>query len=161
MLKKGSASSRYHVYQFSDKTDNFDFFGPNLPQMDFSFEIQKTTVGIRISFDDIPCVPIFRQNGQLWLFWPKFAQKTIFGLEIQKINVGKKISILKIPCVPIFRQNEQLWLFWPKFAQKWILRSEFQKTNVGIRMRILEIPCVPIFRQTNNFVFLGPNMPKN
>ena len=26
---------RYHVYQFSDKTDNFDFLGPNLPKNGF------------------------------------------------------------------------------------------------------------------------------
>ena len=33
----------------------------------------------------IPCVPIFRQNGQLWLFWPKFAQKWIFGWKFRKL----------------------------------------------------------------------------
>ena len=27
-----SAPPRYHVFQFSDKTDSFDFFGPNLPE---------------------------------------------------------------------------------------------------------------------------------
>ena len=26
---------RYHVFQFSDRTDNFDFFGPNLPKKEF------------------------------------------------------------------------------------------------------------------------------
>ena len=41
-------------------------------------------------------------------FWPKFAQKGIFGLEFQKINVGIRINILEIPCVPIFRQNAQV-----------------------------------------------------
>ena len=30
-----SASSRYHVCQFSGKTDNFDFFSPNLPENGF------------------------------------------------------------------------------------------------------------------------------
>ena len=28
-------ASRYHVCQFSGKTDNFDFFGPNLPKNEF------------------------------------------------------------------------------------------------------------------------------
>ena len=32
MLKQQSASSRYHVCQVLDKTNNFDFFGPNLPE---------------------------------------------------------------------------------------------------------------------------------
>ena len=47
------------------------------PKIGFWFEIQKTNVEIRISILDIPCVPIFRQNGQLYLFWPKFAQNVI------------------------------------------------------------------------------------
>ena len=35
MLELESASLRYHVYQFSDKTDNFDFLGPHLPKNGF------------------------------------------------------------------------------------------------------------------------------
>ena len=31
MLEQESASLRYHAYQFLDKTDNFEFLGPNLP----------------------------------------------------------------------------------------------------------------------------------
>ena len=38
---------------------------------------------------------------------------------------------------------------------------EIQETNVGKRISILEIQCVPIFGQNRNFVFLGPNLPKN
>ena len=30
-----SALPRYHMYQFSGKTDNFDFLSPNLPQKKF------------------------------------------------------------------------------------------------------------------------------
>ena len=35
MLEEESASLRYHVCQFSDKTDNFDFLSPNLPKNGF------------------------------------------------------------------------------------------------------------------------------
>ena len=31
-----SALPRYHVYQFLDKTNNFDFFSPNFPKYEFS-----------------------------------------------------------------------------------------------------------------------------
>ena len=41
------------MYQFSDKMENFEFLGPNLP---------------RINNSKIPCVPIFSQNGQLLIF---------------------------------------------------------------------------------------------
>ena len=31
-----SPSLRYYVHQFSDKTDNFEFLGPNMPKNGFS-----------------------------------------------------------------------------------------------------------------------------
>ena len=50
-------------------------------------EFQKINVGIKISILQILCVLIFRQNGQLWLFGPTFAQKRIFGLHFQKTTL--------------------------------------------------------------------------
>ena len=35
ILDLESASLRYYVHQFSDKTDNFEFLGPNLPKNGF------------------------------------------------------------------------------------------------------------------------------
>ena len=46
-------------------------------KIDLGFEIWKTNAGIKISIVEIHCVPIFRQNRQLRIFWPKFAQKWI------------------------------------------------------------------------------------
>ena len=78
--------------------------------MNLGFEIQTTNLEIRISILETPCVPIFRQNGQLYLFSQKFVQKGIgkIELEIHETNVAKKISILEIPFLSIFRQNAQL-----------------------------------------------------
>ena len=103
VLKPASASLRYYVCKILDKTNNLDFFGPNLPKKEFKLEIQKTNVGIRISILEIPCVPIFRQNGQLWLFGPKLVQNWILGSEFQKSKSGFGISILETLCAPIFR----------------------------------------------------------
>ena len=73
----------------------------------------------------IPCLPIFRQHKQLWLFGPKFAQKWILGSEFQKCKSGFRISTSKIPCVPIFSYNRQLWIFRPKFGKIAQLRAIF------------------------------------
>ena len=35
MFQKESASLRHYVYQFLDKTDNFEYLGPNLPKTGF------------------------------------------------------------------------------------------------------------------------------
>ena len=73
----------------------------------------------------IPYVPIFRQNGQLWVCGPKFAQKWILGSEFEKSKSGFGINISKIPCVPIFSQNGQLLSFLPKFGEIALLRAIF------------------------------------
>ena len=111
--------------QFSDKTDYFDFFCPNLSEMDFCLKIHKTNVGISISILEIPCVPISRQNGQLCPFGPKFAQKWSLGSEFRNSKSVFGISTSKIPREPIFCQNGQLWIFRPKFGEIVQLRVVF------------------------------------
>ena len=100
-------------------------------------------------------MPIFRQNGQLQLFWSKFAQNG-FLVGNSECYSRNKNTILEIQWMPIFRQNGQLWLFRSKFAQKWILRLKIEKTNSGIRTSILEIPCVPIFIKNGQLWVFGP-----
>ena len=87
---------------FQVKWTSLTFLAQICPKMDLGSEIQKTNVGIRISIVKMPCVPIFRKNGQLWLFRPKFAQKWILGSEFQKSKSGFGICTSKIRCVPIF-----------------------------------------------------------
>ena len=93
--------------------------------MNLDFGIQKTNARIRISFQKILCVPIFRRNGQLWPFEPKFGQKWILGSEFQKSKSGFRINTSNIPCVLIFSQNGQLLIFWPKFGEIAQLRAIF------------------------------------
>ena len=93
------------------------FLAQICPKRKLGFEIQKTNVGIRISILEIPCVPIFRQNGQLWIFGPKFAQKWILRSEFQKSNSGFGIYAYNILCVPIFSQNRGHLIIGPKFGE--------------------------------------------
>ena len=68
-----------------DETSNSTSWAKFCPKMDLGFEIQKANAEIRISILEIPCVPIFRQNRQLWLFWPQFAQQWIFDWKFRKL----------------------------------------------------------------------------
>ena len=128
--------------------------------MGFELEIQKTNVEIRINIFEILCVPIVRQNGQFWLFRPKFAQKWILGSIFWKTKSGCRISSSKISCVLKFRQNGQLLLFWPKFAQKRILGSKFRNSKPGFRISTSNIPWVPIFKQNGQLWLFGLNLGK-
>ena len=128
--------------------------------MGFELEIQKTNVEIRINIFEILCAPIVRQNEQLWLFRPKFAQKWILGSEFWKTKSGCRISSSKISCVLIFRQNGQLLLFWPKFAQKRILGLKFRNSKPGFWISTSNIPWVQIFRQNGQLWIFGLNLGK-
>ena len=39
-----------------------------------NLEFQKSKSGFGINTSNIPCMPIFSQNGQLLIFWPKFGE---------------------------------------------------------------------------------------
>ena len=121
--------------------------------MNLDFGIQKTNAGIRINFQKMSCVSIWRQNRQLWLILAQICPKWNLELKIQKTNIG-------IPCVPIFRQNGQLWLFEPKFAQKWILGSEFQKSRSGFGISTSNIPSEPIFNKNGQLWIFRPKFGK-
>ena len=110
---------------FQLKLTNLTFLVQICPKRKLGFEIQKSNVGIRIIILEIPCVPIFRQNGQLWIFEPKFAQKWIWGAEFQKSKCGFGINTSNIPCVQNFSQNGQLLIILPKFGEIPQLRPIF------------------------------------
>ena len=88
-------------------------------------EFQKSKSGFGFRILEILGAPIFRQNEQLWIFGPKFAQKWILGSEFQKSKSGFGINTFKTPCVSIFSRNEQLLIFRPKFGELAQLRAIF------------------------------------
>ena len=110
---------------FQLKRTTLTFLAQICPKRKWRFEIQKTNVGIRISMLEMPCVPYFRQNWQLLIFGPKFAQKWILGSDVQESKSGFGINTSNITCVPIFSQNGQLLIFQPKFAEIAKLRAIF------------------------------------
>ena len=112
---------------FQVKRTTLTFLVQIFPKMDLRLEIQKTNAGITISIIGISCVPIFTQNGWLWLSRPKFAPRWILRSEFQKSKSEFGINISKLPCVPIFGQNEQLWIFRPKFREKNAFQKIFKK----------------------------------
>ena len=99
------------------------FLAQFCPKRNSKLEIHKTNVGLRISILNILSVPIFSYNGQLWLFWPEFAQNWILGSKFQTSKPGFGINTSKIPHVPIFSQNGQFLIFWPKYGEIAELRA--------------------------------------
>ena len=79
----------------------------------------------------------------------------------QKSKSGFGISILEMLCVPIFRQKKQIWIFEPKFANKWILESKFKNVSLDVESASLKYYVYLFSDKTNEFEFLGPNLPTN
>ena len=75
---------------FQLKRTTLTFLAQICPKIDLGLEIQKNNVGIIINIFEMSCVPIFRQNGQLWLFWPKFAQKWYLGRNFKNLSATLK-----------------------------------------------------------------------
>ena len=125
MLEQKSASLRYHVYQFLNKMDNFEFLGPNLPKNGFCVQNFKNLILDSESGSLRYYVTNFQTKQTALNFGHKFAQKWILGSEFQKSKSGFGINTSSIPCVPIFSQTGQLLIFWPKFGEIAQLRAIF------------------------------------
>ena len=110
--------------------------------MDLGSEIQKTNVGIRISIVNMPCMPVFRKNGQLWPFQLKFAQDLILGREFQK-------------------SKSRFGICTAKFSQKGNQDLKFRKLMLEQESASLRHHAYQFSDKTDNFEFLGPNLSKN
>ena len=138
---------RFHLYQFSDKTGNFDFLGQNLLKNAFWCHNFKN-----ISLD--------LESASLRYFVHQFSNKMdnfeYLGPNLPKTGFwgqNSKYLNLDLESASIFRQSKQIWIFGSKFAQKWILGSEFQKSNSGFGINSSTISCVSIFSQNGHLVF--------
>ena len=69
---------------FQAKRTTLTFLAQIYPKMDLRSEIQKTSVGIRISIVNMPCVPVFREKGTTLTFSTQICSKMDFGVEISK-----------------------------------------------------------------------------
>ena len=70
---------------FQEKRTILTFSVQIWPKMGLGLEVQKTNIGIRINILEIPCVSIFMQNEQPWLFSTQICPKIDFGVGISKI----------------------------------------------------------------------------
>ena len=118
--------------------------------MDFEVRILKNKSGYRTSSSKVSCVLIFRPNGQLLLFRPKFAQKMILGSEFQNSKPGFGIST---SMGANFQAKRITLNFRPKFAEKWFLRLEFRNSKPGFAPPIYHV-C-QFKGKKDNFEFLA------
>ena len=141
------------VYQFSVKTNSFDFFSPNLPKNGFRVGNSENYCWNKNHHPRYTMCANFQSNWTTLNFLAQFCPKKDLGLETEKSNVGIRINIVETLCMPIFSQTLSFPVqIWPKMD----LGFEVQKTNVGTRINNPEITCVPIFGQNKQLWLFWP-----
>ena len=59
---------------FQTKRTTLNFWAQIRPKWNLRSEFHKSKSGFEINTSNIPCVPIFSQNGIPLIFWPKFGE---------------------------------------------------------------------------------------
>ena len=77
----------YHVCQFSDKTNNFDFFGPNLPQNGFWVGNPENSCWNKNQHPRYTICANFQAKKTTLTFLAQICPKVDFGVVISKIYV--------------------------------------------------------------------------
>ena len=86
--------------------------------MDIGFKIQKTNLGIIIRILKKPSVPIFGQNGQMGLFWPKFSQKWIFSSKLRKEILKQESASSRYHVCQLLDKTKNFDFFGPNLPKK-------------------------------------------
>ena len=101
MLGQESASLRHHVYQFSDKANNFDILVPNLPKNGFwgrnfknlGLDSESASLTYYVhQFSDIA--------NNFDILGPNLPKNGFWGRTLKNLSLDLDTS--NIPCVPIF-----------------------------------------------------------
>ena len=101
---------RYHVYQFSDKTDNFDFLGPNFPNNGFwgrNFESLKSRFGISIL--EILGVPISDK-----FLGPNLPKNGFQSRNFKNLSPDSESALLRSMCANVHNSD----FFCPNLTKK-------------------------------------------
>ena len=141
------------------KQTTLTFLAQICPKSKLGFEIQKTNVGIRISILEILGSPIFRQNGQLWIFGPKFAKKKNFEVKISKIQVWIWNQHPWHTTSTNFKDNFEF--LGPNLPKNEFWGQNFKNLSLDLESASLRYYVHQFSDKTDNFEFLGPNLPKN
>ena len=119
--------------------------------MNLGFKIQKANVGIRISILEIPYVPIFRQNGQLWIFGPKFAQKWVLGSNF--LSLDSESASLRYYVYQFLDKTKNFEFLASNLPKNWFWSWNFKNLSLDLELASWDTMCTNFQaeRKTLNF----------
>ena len=105
-----SALPRYHACQFSVKTDNFDFFCPNLPKEEIRIEIHKTNVEITINTFRYQVYQFSDKTDNFEFFGPNLPKNEFWGQNFKNLRLDSESPSLRC-CVHQFSDKKDNFEF--------------------------------------------------
>ena len=160
------------MYQFSDKTDNFDFLGPNLPKNGFWCQIVKNlslvlkSASLRYYVyqysDKTDNFEYLAPNLPKTQFWGRNSDKTdnfdFLGPNLPK-NGFRNQHPWDIMCTNFQTKRTNL-NFWAQICPKIDVGVRFQKSNSGFGFKTSTISYVSIFSQNGQHLVFDLNLGK-
>ena len=137
--------------------------GLETPKTNFRIRIiilDKTNVGVRIAILEILCVLIFRQNGQLWLFSPKFAQKWIKGWKLRKLMLECELSSSRYYVCQFLGETNNFDFFGPNLPRNEFWVQNFKNLSADSGSTHPRYYVCQFSGKTDNFKFFHLNLGK-
>ena len=96
---------------FRTKGTTLTFWAQICPKINVGVKISKIEVWIGNQHPWYLCAPIFRQNGQLWMFGPKFAQQWILGSRFKNLSLDSESTPPIYHACQFSVKMENFWFF--------------------------------------------------
>ena len=136
---------------FQPNWTTLTFLAQICPKRKLGFEIQKTNVGIRISIFEI-CVPIFRQNEQLWPFGPK---------NFKNLSLDSESASLRYYVYQFTDIRDNFEFLGPNLPKNGFLDRNFKNLSLDSESGSLRYYVYQFSDKMDKFKFLCSNLPKN
>ena len=124
--------------------------------MKLAFEIHQTNAAIKIIILEIPCVPIFRQNGELWLFRPEFALKWFWGQSFKNLSPDLESASLRYYVYQLSDKRDNVLFLGSNFPKNGLWSLNFNNLSPGSESASLRYYVYQFSDKRDNFEFLGP-----
>ena len=148
---------RHQVYQFLDKTDNFEFLGPNFPKNRFwgrnfkNLSLNLESVSLRYyvyQFSD--------KTDNSEFLGPNLPNNRFWGQNFKSLSLDLESATLRYYVHQFSDKRENFEFLGPNLPKGGFWGQNFKKSKSWFRITILEILCVPIFIQNRQLWTFGP-----
>ena len=138
---------------FQAKQTALTLLSQTCPKLDLGLKIQKTNAGIQISIFEILCLPTLT-------FWPKFAQKWIWGRNFESLNPDPESRPPRYHVCQFSGKTDNFDFFGLNLPKKGFRGPNFKILSLDSE------PAPPLYHEcqfsgkTNIFEFFGLNLGK-